>query len=395
MAKEGGFVNSEYLDPKDADYVANYKPDHLYTHEFGNKAGKYLSVVTEHEDGSPKEVDYEYAPDRYKLRLTYIKERNDINEVLITKYRYSRKKEWKMLETEGVRLDWFSFQKLFGLLQFLSSLDLPNIDARRITLAEDGLGDIDADTKRKIKTLLARQDGAELVKELIKSGVITSADIVNLGYRKEQLRIFGLLLSEEGYVVKYGKENNIATDKPEKVWQYYFKKNEWIFGYGLDYRYLSILQEEPHVSDVTVDGSEGVVGDFLAGCTDFTVLVEVKTPDTPLFDKSQNRARSWRLSRELVYAVSQILEQKASWQIKSQTEQFDSTGKPLLQQTVDPKAVLIMGRSEQYRGDDLESRTKARTFELFCRDSRKVEILTYDQLYERAKFIVEHEQKNT
>jgi hypothetical protein len=69
--------------------------------------------------------------------------------------------------------------------------------------------------------------------------------------------------------------------------------------------------------------------------------------------------------------VSQILEQKASWQIKSQSEQFDSEGQPLRQHTVDPKVVLIIGRSHQYRGDDLESRTKARTFELFLQRFKK------------------------
>ena len=39
---------------------------------------------------------------------------------------------------------------------------------------------------------------------------------------------------------------------------------------------------------------------------------------------------------------------------------------------------------------DKEKRVKLKTFELFRRDSRNVEIITYDELYERAKFIVEH-----
>lgn len=34
------------------------------------------------------------------------------------------------------------------------------------------------------------------------------------------------------------------------------------------------------------------------------------------------------------------------------------------------------------------------TFELFRRDSRNVEILTYDELYNRAKFIVNQHSEN-
>jgi len=37
-----------------------------------------------------------------------------------------------------------------------------------------------------------------------------------------------------------------------------------------------------------------------------------------------------------------------------------------------------------------ELQIKAKSFELFRRDSRNVEIVTFDELFERAKFIVEH-----
>ena len=36
---------------------------------------------------------------------------------------------------------------------------------------------------------------------------------------------------------------------------------------------------------------------------------------------------------------------------------------------------------------------KKKTFELYCRDSRNIKILTYDELYRRAKFIVESAEK--
>ncbi|MBK8292144.1 MAG: DUF4263 domain-containing protein [Flammeovirgaceae bacterium] len=116
-----------------------------------------------------------------------------------------------------------------------------------------------------------------------------------------------------------------------------------MFGYGLDYRFLSILQKEASVSSVDLDGKNEVISDFLLGDNNFTVIVELKRPDTALFETDKNRSESWRLSRDLTYAVSQILTQKAEWEIKSETKQFTESGQPISQSTVDPKTILIIG----------------------------------------------------
>ena len=39
--------------------------------------------------------------------------------------------------------------------------------------------------------------------------------------------------------------------------------------------------------------------------------------------------------------------------------------------------------------NELEAKIKMKTFELYRRDSRNIDIVTYDELYERAQFIVE------
>jgi len=43
--------------------------------------------------------------------------------------------------------------------------------------------------------------------------------------------------------------------------------------------------------------------------------------------------------------------------------------------------------------NELESEIKKKTFELFRNDSRNTEILTYDELYDRARYIVEGESR--
>ena len=134
-----------------------------------------------------------------------------------------------------------------------------------------------------------------------------------------------------------------------------------------------------------------IESDFLLGSTDFTVLVELKRPDTPLFETLKNRSRSWKLSKYLVEAVSQILAQKASWEIKATQNCYNSKGDLIQQGTCDPKCILISGSREQFNDNSRDQDIKFRTFELFRRNSRNIEILTYDELYERAYYIVNQE----
>lgn len=385
----------------EATFVGGCKPDHLYTARFKSGDGKYFNIVTEETgDTTIEYVQPIPKQNRIKLTLTFIKKYNDISKVSFKKFKEYKNKGWVELDWEPgepVSFSYFSFEKLVAFLRLLSELDLASIDERRIALLDKKSAGIDEDTIRKVKAILIQPDGQKIIDELIKSGIITSRDIVNIGYRKKQLEIFHKLLTQQSYLEEYRSEEQIKDTKPEKVWQHFFKNNEWIFGYGLDYRFLGVLQDEAHTSTEDVAGKDGTISDFLLGCNMFTVLVELKRPDTPLFDTAKNRAGSWKLSDELIHGVSQILEQKASWQIKAETNapnNFTTSGELIRQRTVDPKSILIIGSDKQFSGTDKEQKIKTKTFELFRRDSRNIDILTYDELYERAKFIVSHAKKD-
>ena len=75
-----------------------------------------------------------------------------------------------------------------------------------------------------------------------------------------------------------------------------------------------------------IEPKNTTIGDFLLGTTEFTVLVEIKKPGTKLFDTTQNRSRSWKLSNDLIDAVSQILAQKVAWEIKSAHDCYTDSG---------------------------------------------------------------------
>jgi hypothetical protein len=391
------------LDPEksEKEIVDNYFTDTLYSsREFKGGVGKFFTIVSKDEDNVPSEIDVEHSyPTRNKIKttLTFIKKENEITTVSFKRFKYYKKAHWVEQE-EQISFSYSLFKKIIGYLQLLSELNLSDISERRIAFADDALSNLTDETKKKIKTLLLTKDGQKIIEELINSGNITSTDIINIGYRKKQLEIFDKLLNQDNYFSTYISDNKLTDTRHESVWQHFFRANNWIFGYGLDYRFLGILQKEAHVSASDVAGKDAVINDFLLGCNKFTVLVELKRHDTPLFGNDKNRSNSWTLSDELIAGLSQILEQKASWQISAETNQsgnFDDQGNPIKQKTFDPKSILIIGSTKQYDGSEKEKQIKAKTFELFRRDSKNIEILTYDELYERAKFIVEHKKKDS
>lgn len=267
------------------------------------------------------------------------------------------------------------FNEVLESVKFIDSTHQDKFRVLNTDLRDKGIM-VDGEEKHLIEFLRSSSGEArEALLESLRENVFKPEDLNVLTGRKKGLQEFKDKLNDGG------------VTEPE--WQIFFRDNPWIFGYGLDYRFLGILQREARVSDVGLDAKDTVITDFLLGSSNFTVLVELKLPATPLFGSSLNRSRAWSLSRELMDGVSQILAQKAEWEDKARRDvQFAEGGKRIDQLTRDPKAILVIGHSEQFNGTEREVLHKAQTFELFRRNLRNVEILTYDELLERAEFIV-------
>jgi len=131
--------------------------------------------------------------------------------------------------------------------------------------------------------------------------------------------------------------------------------------------------------------------DFFMSFTDYTVLVEIKTPDTPIFTPSKRgRAGTREFSRDFMSAVSQIIEQKAEWLSFAQTgEPYSKAGNVLETRTRNAKTILVIGSRDQFSrsGNARDANIMRDTFELFRRENRSIDIVTFDELLERARFI--------
>jgi Domain of unknown function (DUF4263) len=394
-------TNQQKSEPDEAEIVGRSRPDHLYTHEWPSGEGRYLNFIID-ESGQAQAIDIDLEPNarnRIKVTISFVRDRGDISKIELRKFKLYKRKGWQPCQDENgfghqhITLRPYSFEKLLAFLHFVSGLDIPGITERRLALAVEGSQPLDEDTKRKLRTLLLRKGGSELIAELLKTDLIGSEDLVNLGYRKQQLAIFQSMLTSTAELVAFQKQYGLREDQPEAAWQHFFEHNEWIFGYGLDYRFQGVLQGQFHASDTDADGSQAVISDFPLGDKRFTTFVEIKTPQTSLFAKTQNRSRTWRLSGALLDSVSQILEQKASGLLRFDREVlYDDAANRITQKPHDPKVILIIGHWNELdqSSNDRERETKQRTLELFRRDSRNIKIVTYDELLERAEFIVAH-----
>ena len=89
-------------------------------------------------------------------------------------------------------------------------------------------------------------------------------------------RLAAAKLHEDRIISLRTFEQMLSDEKlTENDWQNFFEENIWIFGYGLRYQILRLIQAQPNYGGATVSGMGGQRGDFLTATeaeTKFTCL---------------------------------------------------------------------------------------------------------------------------
>ena len=117
----------------------------------------------------------------------------------------------------------------------------------------------------------------------------------------------------------------------------------------------------------------------------FTTLVEIKKPQEGLLGASRYRNGAWSISNELAGAVSQVQVNCSTWEIEGSRTEANREGMTTDGvYTVKPRGIIVIGKLTE-----LDDREKRNSFEQFRNNLHNPEIITYDELYERARFIVD------
>lgn len=287
----------------------------------------------------------------------------------------------------------FSFigDEIETLLEFVHNIQLyrfqssGSVNISDEKLRQDNISEIQA---RKLI-----QDNHEVFSEVLKSE-ITKEDVVAVGYRKKQIEVYKRFLEDEEYFNSI-REKYETTN--EGLWQKYFEKNPWIFGYGLGYILLSTLSDKK--LEQVVKGydfnSPGKRVDALlktSGIISSLCFTEIKNHKTKLLKNKPYRPGCWAPSTELVGAVAQVqgtvasAVENLSEKINIQDDQGNPTGEELYK--YQPKSYLVIGSLDEFKTEKGVNKDKFRSFELYRKNTTNPEIITFDELFERAKYIV-------
>ena len=143
-----------------------------------------------------------------------------------------------------------------------------------------------------------------------------------------------------------------------------------------------VMRDKAYVGGKLLDNKHGSVADFLAKTrtTGAAVLIEIKTPCTPLL-ASAYRQDVYPWSAEISGALSQVLQQRS--QLARDVQQLREDIDEHLEADA-PRCVVLAGNVAQ----QCDTRAKRRSFERIRENLHGVQVIGFDELFERAKGVL-------
>lgn len=225
-------------------------------------------------------------------------------------------------------------------------------------------------------------------------------DVALLTGRRVALEKFERLLADPKY---FEAERRAISDGvgPERVWQDFFESNQWIFGYGLRIVCCDAVSDER--LEAIVVGSDvfdpaGKRTDALMmtrGRVSGLLFCEIKTPEARLTVEREYRSGVYEPAKDLRGGIAQLQKTIHKVSLKA-TENYQrltaSSGSPTGQEvsTVQPRGVVIVGLLSEFEEQHGINYDRFASFELLRHSLHGMEVVTFDELLERARFIVRH-----
>jgi hypothetical protein len=232
------------------------------------------------------------------------------------------------------------------------------------------------------------------------SGQVTEQDLRMLVDRRATLATFEHLLNDTDFFAD--RQLELGAPGAEAVWQDFFEANPWIFGYGLilvacqNYNDRSFQQTTTGANVFSGGGKRSDAVMRTRGYIQSLLFAEIKKHTTELLKPAPYRPPDvYQVQDEVSGAVSQV--QKTAHKAVRTLQDLHRASSPegVYQfdiSTIRPRQVVVVGNLQQLMDDGEINEEKMSSFELYRRSQHEVEILTFDELYERARFIVESQQ---
>jgi hypothetical protein len=173
----------------------------------------------------------------------------------------------------------------------------------------------------------------------------------------------------------------LLENSAESNWQVLLQNESWAIG-QLYSEPVVLLQGQAYVGGKNIRNRKGNIADFLYrnSITNNCIIVEIKRPDTPLVvDDSTSRNNIMNISKEVTGAVQQVLQNRYSIAKDYSVLVGDAPEFSIFS----PRLLLVVGNSSS-----LDNEEKQKSFELYRGQLRDVDVVTCDELVEKAKTVL-------
>ena len=183
------------------------------------------------------------------------------------------------------------------------------------------------------------------------------------------------LATLDNLIVRY--EEMINKNFPEDDWQKFLNENSFILSLAFGYPIIKV-QDQASIGGRKVSGSGEKITDFLVknSMTNNTAIIEIKRPQTKLLNKKPFRSGVYTPSSELSGSINQVLDQKDILEREIALIKENSGIYGI--ETYSVHCCLIIGKMPS-------DKDQHKSFELYRRNSKDVEIVTFDELLNKLK----------
>lgn len=201
--------------------------------------------------------------------------------------------------------------------------------------------------------------------------VVKQTDSLTLAKLKNDIE----LVSLERLIDSY--EDLLNTKTKEDTWQKLFNQNPFILSLAFGYPAIKI-SDQASVGGKRLTGDGEKITDYLIknGITNNLALIEIKKPSSALLNKTPYRGSVYCASTELTGSVTQILDQ--CYQLQQNIAMIKNNNRIYDIESYAVHCILVIGKIPS---DEDEKKS----FEMYRRNSKNVQITTFDELLLKLK----------
>lgn len=172
--------------------------------------------------------------------------------------------------------------------------------------------------------------------------------------------------------------NDKKISKSEIFWHKLLKKYSWLLSLIINEPTI-IVEDEAYIGGKSIKNKNGKIIDFIYQnkLSSNLALIEIKTPQTKILGKKYRQTYS--LSNDLTGSINQLLGYKDQFQKNyyslNNNSNFDFS-------LISPNIYLIIGNQENLNKEEKEC------FENYRKNFNGITIITFDELFEKAFFIL-------